>query len=43
LIFSLLIVKRLRNEILKISGFLLLNTNPFMMDFFGLARGTDCR
>ena len=39
MIFSILILKKLKDDILTTSGFLLLNTNPFMLDFFGLARG----
>jgi hypothetical protein len=39
LVFSSLICKRLKNPILIIAGFLLLNIDPYLLEFFGLARG----
>jgi len=36
---GLAILKRLRHPVLQFSGFVLLNLNPFMLDFFFLARG----
>lgn len=39
LVSSLLIVKRLRNPLLILLGFVLLNFNPFILDFFHLSRG----
>ena len=39
MIFTYLIVKRISNKILVICGFLLLNTNPYLLDFFSIARG----
>ena len=39
LVFSFLIVNKLSNKIIAAAGFLLLNFNPYVMDFFGLCRG----
>lgn len=39
LFFSYQIVKRLGTTILIVSGFVLLNFNPYLLDFFSLARG----
>jgi len=39
LVFSCLIVNKLSNKIIAAAGFLLLNFNPYVMDFFGLGRG----
>jgi hypothetical protein len=39
LVFSFLIVNKLSNKIIATAGFLLLNVNPYVMDFFGLCRG----
>ena len=39
LIFSYLIVQRLKNSILITGAFIILNTNPFVLEFFALARG----
>lgn len=39
LIFSYLIVKRFLHPLLIIGSFIVLNTNPFVLEFFGLARG----
>ncbi len=37
--FSILILKRFRNPVIIIGGFILINFNPYMLDFFSLARG----
>ncbi len=39
ILFSILILKRFRNSILIIGGFVLINFNPYLLDFFSLARG----
>ena len=39
LIFTYLIVKKISNKPLMICGFILLNFNPYLLDFFSLARG----
>lgn len=40
LLFSFLLLRRLTdNKVLLFFGFILLNMNPFMLDFFSLARG----
>ncbi len=39
IIFSILLVRNFRNPLLKLAGFCLLNFNPYMLDFFSLARG----
>ena len=39
IVFSILILKKYRNPILIIGGFILLNFNPYMLEFFSLARG----
>jgi len=39
LVFSFLICKRLKNPIFIITGFLLMNIDPYLLEFFGLARG----
>ncbi|HYE75309.1 MAG TPA: glycosyltransferase family 39 protein, partial [Blastocatellia bacterium] len=36
---GLLLLKRTQNAVLMIAGFVLLNLNPFLLDFFFLARG----
>lgn len=38
-IFSFLILKKVQNNYLVLCGFILLNSNPFVLDFFSLARG----
>jgi len=37
--FSIAILRRIRNPWVRLFGFLLLNLNPFLLDFFSLARG----
>ncbi|MFP4023973.1 MAG: hypothetical protein ACLFVR_05555 [Thiohalospira sp.] len=37
--FSVLILKQFRNPLIIIGGFILINFNPYMLDFFSLARG----
>jgi len=37
--FAALILKRLSNPFMAIGGFLLLNLNPYLLDFFALSRG----
>jgi hypothetical protein len=37
--FALLIVRRCRDRAIAIAGFLLLNLNPYLLDFFTLSRG----
>ena len=39
LICVLLLLRRLEHPLLRIAGFVLLNLNPFLLDFFFLARG----
>jgi hypothetical protein len=39
LVFTYLILRKLTSPLNVLSGFLLLNLNPFMLDFFSLARG----
>lgn len=39
LVSSYLIVKKIKNPVIAFSGFVLLNFNPFLLDFFSLARG----
>jgi hypothetical protein len=39
LLFSILFLKRFRNPILFIGGFILLNFNPYMLEYFALGRG----
>jgi hypothetical protein len=39
LVFSFLILKRLKNPILMVAGFWLLNIDPYVLEFFSLARG----
>jgi len=39
LICGMLIIKRLQNTILRIAGFVMINLNLFLLDFFFLARG----
>ncbi len=39
MIFSILILKKLKNPFLLVTGFIILNFNPFLLDFFTLARG----
>ena len=36
---GLALLKRLRHPVLQLSGFVLLNLNPFLLDFFFVARG----
>ena len=39
LVFTFLLVKKLPHKILAVCGYVLLNVNPFLLDFFSLARG----
>jgi uncharacterized membrane protein len=39
LAFTLLLLKRIHHVGLQVVGFILLNLNPFLLDFFSLARG----
>jgi hypothetical protein len=39
LLFTYLILKRLNNNVLLVAGFILLNFNPYFLDFASLARG----
>ena len=39
IVFSILIIKRVKTPLLIIVGFILLNFNPYMLEFFALARG----
>jgi hypothetical protein len=39
IIFSILLLLKLRNPHLLITGFILLNFNPYLLDFFSVARG----
>ena len=39
LVFSILLLTRLKNLFLQVVGFIFLNLNPFLLDFFFLARG----
>jgi len=39
LIFSLLILNKFVNKFIALSGYLLLNLNPYVLDFFSLCRG----
>ena len=39
IIFSVLLVWRIGNPFLKLTGFAILNLNPYMIDYFSLARG----
>jgi dolichyl-phosphate-mannose-protein mannosyltransferase len=39
LVAVLLLLKRLRNSLLQAAGFVLLGINPFLLDFFTVARG----
>ncbi len=39
IIFSILLLRRLRSHHLLITGFILLNFNPYLLDFFSIARG----
>jgi len=39
LICTLVLLKRFQHTILQIAGFVILNLNPFFLDFFFLARG----
>jgi hypothetical protein len=39
LVFGLLLLRRLSNSLMIILGFVVLNLNPFMLDFFSVARG----
>jgi len=39
IIFCILILKKLKNPFLLVTGFIILNFNPFLLDFFALARG----
>jgi arylsulfatase A-like enzyme len=39
LIASFLLIRPLRSNTLRLTGFVLLNLNPYLLDFFGLARG----
>src|SRR6266540_1481041 len=37
--FSYLLVDRFSSNLIKLSGFILLNANPFLLEYFSLARG----
>jgi hypothetical protein len=39
LIFTFLITRQFRSNLVQISGFIILNINPYLLDFFSLARG----
>ena len=39
LLFSCLIVSRLKNRLMALGGFLFLNVQPYLLDFFSLCRG----
>jgi hypothetical protein len=39
LIFTFLLVRNLKSAFLIISGFIILNANPYLLEFFSLARG----
>jgi uncharacterized membrane protein len=39
LLFTFLLLKDTRNNIIILCGFILLNVNPYLLDFFSLARG----
>ncbi|MFO7614815.1 MAG: hypothetical protein R6W71_09275 [Bacteroidales bacterium] len=39
IIFSILLLRRLKNDHLLIAGFIMLNFNPYLLDFFSIARG----
>jgi hypothetical protein len=39
IIFSILLLRRLKNPHLLLAGFIFLNFNPYLLDFFSLARG----
>jgi len=39
IIFSILLLVKLKNPHLLIAGFVLLNCNPYLLDFFSIARG----
>jgi uncharacterized membrane protein len=39
LVCALLLLKRFQHAVLQMAGFVLLNLNPFLLDFFFLARG----
>lgn len=39
LLFTFLLIKNLKSKPLQIIGFLFLNLNPYLLDFFSLARG----
>lgn len=39
LVFSLLLLRRVRSMVLGAAGFVLLNMNPFVLDYFTVARG----
>ena len=39
LVSSILLLRRLQHVLLQVVGFVFLNLNPFMLDFFFLARG----
>lgn len=39
IIFSYKIIKKVSSPLIGLAGFLLLNLNPFMLDYFSLARG----
>lgn len=39
LVFTFLLLKNLTNPWVRLAGFMLLNVNPYLLDFFSLARG----
>ncbi len=39
LVFTFLLLKNLKNPWIRLAGFVLLNFNPYLLDFFSLARG----
>lgn len=39
IIFSFLILRRIKNNYLMLIGFIILNFNPYLLEFFSLARG----
>lgn len=39
LVFGFLLIKRIRTSFMRFAAFVFLNCNPFLLDFFGLARG----
>lgn len=39
LVFTFLLLKNFKSQLLIVMGFILLNTNPYLLEFFALARG----